>query len=82
MRNVASGQVRQRKAVAALKERLVRVASSRHAAGRNVLHLVYVDKQPYVVNEVELTWLREGAAPADIDLEPIDDDEDPFHDFP
>ena len=72
-----SEHLRQRRAVAALKERLhVRVISSRYGGGEMISARVSVDGEFYDVRPHELELLRQGQTPEGLALEPIPSDED------
>jgi hypothetical protein len=65
---------RQRKAVAALKERQrVQLASSTYADGALRSARVIVDHKFYDVRPSELAFLRAGRTPQDLGLEPVED---------
>jgi hypothetical protein len=70
----ASNLFRQRRAVAALKERQkVLLASSTYAGGTLRSARVIVGDRYYDVRPGELAFLRDGRTPQDLGLEPAED---------
>lgn len=81
MRDVVANQVKQRKAVSAVKERLIRASSTSYGRQRR-LHLVYVAGEPYIAGDAELAALRRGDSPTSLDLPQPADENEPFDGYP
>lgn len=81
MRDLVAKQLEQRKVVAAAKRRTINVGRTRFGGSRT-LYLVYLDGQPYVVDEANLSSLRRGESPADLELQACENEENPFAGYP
>lgn len=81
MRDLVANQLKQRTAVAAAKRRTIHIGRTRFG-GLRKLYLVYLDGQPYVVDETNLSSLRRGESLDDLELQPCENEDNPFAGYP